>query len=219
KLYNVKRQMQNAADDAALSGSIDRLNGVSNSQIQSDALFEAKRNGFTDGVNGVTVSVAAPPTSGPYVSTPGAVQVTINSSQAFVFGNVLNRWLGRSTSPFTISASSVAGQNSTTSTTTNNGCLVALTPLAEQGINFTSFNNFTSDCALISNGTASTNDSNASIYMASFNSATISNTTSTNAVVWTRGSFYATGYSKLTVNGKMTAQTTSVTDPTSTLPA
>jgi Flp pilus assembly protein TadG len=218
KLYSVKRQMQNAADDAALAGSIDRLNGLSNSQIQSDALYETQRNGFTDGVNGVTVSVATP-TSGPYASTAGAVQVTINSSQSFVFGNVLNRWLGRPTSAFTVSASSIAGQNSSTSTTTNNGCLVALTPLAEQGINFTSFNNFTSDCALISNGTASTNDSNASIYMASFNSATISNTTSTNAVVWTRGSFYATGYSKLTVNGKMTAQTTSVTDPTSTLPA
>jgi Flp pilus assembly protein TadG len=218
KLYNVQRQMQNAADDAALAGSIDRLNGLPGTQIQSDALYEAQRNGFTDGTNGVTVSVAAPPTSGAYASTAGAVQVTISSSQSFVLGSVLNRWLGRSTSAFTISASSVAGQNSSTSTTTNNGCLVALTPLAEQGIRFTSFNNFTSDCALISNGTASTNDSNASIYMASFNSATITNPTSTNAVIWTRGSFYATGYNKLTVNGKMTAQTMTVSDPTSTLP-
>ncbi|MBV8394537.1 MAG: hypothetical protein JOY81_15270, partial [Alphaproteobacteria bacterium] len=89
KLYAIQRMMQNAADDAALAGSIDRLAGASTQTITTDAQYEAQRNGFTNGTNGVSVSVTQP-TTGAYASTPGAVQVTVSQPQSFSFGNVLN---------------------------------------------------------------------------------------------------------------------------------
>jgi Flp pilus assembly protein TadG len=219
--YRVKRQMQNAADAAALSASIDSVAGKSPAAIATDALYQAQRNGFTNGVDNVTVTVNSPPLSGPNVSTPGAVEVVIQkSSQSFVFGNALNAFLGQSSNPFTLRARSVAARSSytksgqTTTTTTNTsyeGCLVALTPNAEQGIKFSSFNNFKSDCSVLSNGTASTNNSNASIYFTSFNTANFN-------TIWTRGSFYQTSSNKLTYNSLITNQTTQVVDPYASLP-
>jgi Flp pilus assembly protein TadG len=215
QMYRLKRQMQGAADAAALAGSIDRIAGKSTTVITSDARYEAQRNGFTHGTNNVVVTVNSPPTSGANVSKTGAVEVTITKSHTFSLGNVLNSWLGRSTSAFNVSARSVAAQGSYSSSTTSyEGCLVALTPNAEQGVSFTSFNNFTSDCTVVSNGTATGSGSNASINISSFNNATLYS-------VWTRGSYTVTGYNHITYsNGgtPQTNQTSSVTDPYASLP-
>ncbi|WP_170921201.1 pilus assembly protein TadG-related protein [Enhydrobacter aerosaccus] len=216
--YRLKRQMQNAADDAALSGSIDRINGLSTSTIANDALYEARRNGFANGASNVTVTVNSPPTSGNFINANGAVEVIIQkSSQSFVFGTVLNAFLGKASSTFTVTARSVAAQAASTSSTqtatsTNKGCLVALTPLAEQGVYFSSFNNFTSDCALVSNGVATGRESNASIYMTSFNSGSFQQ-------IWTRGSFTAESYGSLTPlpSNAQTMQTGTVVDPYASL--
>src|SRR5437870_11450205 len=51
QLYRVKRQMQGAADAAALAGSIDRVASQTGTVITTDARYEAQRNGFTNGVN------------------------------------------------------------------------------------------------------------------------------------------------------------------------
>ena len=219
--YRMKRQMQNAADAAALSASLDNLAGQSTAAIATDALYQAQRNGFANGVDNVSVTVNSPPLSGPNVSTPGAVEVVIKkSSQSFIFGNALNAFLGASSNPFTLTARSVAakssyttsGQTTTTTTTTNSvGCLVALTPNAEQGINLSSFNNFTSDCAVMSNGTSDTSDQNASIYATSFNTAYFK-------TIWTAGSFYQTSSNKLTYGTKLTEQKSSIVDPYAALP-
>ena len=219
--YRMKRQMQNAADAAALSASIDNLAGQTTAAITADALYQAQRNGFANGVDNVSVTVNSPPSSGPNVGTPGAVEVVIRkSSQSFIFGDALNAFLGQSSNPFTLTARSVAAKSSytksgqTTTTTTNTsyeGCLVALTPEAEQGIRFSSFNNFKSDCSVLSNGTASTNNSNASISFTSFNTANFN-------TIWTRGSFYQASSNKLTYNSLLTSQTTQVVDPYASLP-
>ena len=63
QLYRTKRQMQGAADAAALAGAIDKVNGGTNTSATAAALYEAQRNGFQNGVGGVTVTVNAPPTS------------------------------------------------------------------------------------------------------------------------------------------------------------
>lgn len=218
KLYSVKRQMQNAADDAALAGAIDSMAGSSTSTITTDAQYETKRNGFTNGTNNVTVAVNVPPSSGPNVTTPNAVEVIVSVPQKFSLGSVLNSWLGRSTAGFTMQARSVAAQTSITSTTTSTstttnsvGCLVALTPNAEQGVNFTNFSSFSSNCAIMSNGTSTSNNSSASVYLASFSSLTAN-------TVWTRGSYYATGYSSLTLTtAAQTNQSSSIVDPNSSL--
>ncbi|MFI5030217.1 MAG: pilus assembly protein TadG-related protein [Reyranellales bacterium] len=185
EVYRVKRQMQVSADAAALSASVDMMNGKGLPTATTTAQYEAGRNGFTNGVNGVTVSVAAP-TSGSYAGTTNAVQVTIQKSMGFSIGSAL---LNGSLSNFTISASAVGAPGSntvstTTTTTASNGegCMIALTPNNEQGVSITNFNNFTSDCTVMSNGTATGTGSSASISMSSYNHATMYS-------VWTRGSF------------------------------
>jgi Flp pilus assembly protein TadG len=222
KVYTVKRQMQNAADGAALAASADLIAGQSTARATTDALYETQRNGFTNGVNNVTVSVTSPPSSGPYVNTPGAVQVKVTTSQSFILGAVLNKWLGQSSSGFTISATSVAAQGTytttttgpvttTTTTSTADSCITALTPNAEQGVTINNFGGFVSDCTIMSNGTAASNNANASVYMGSFTFAQFKS-------VWSRGSFYATGYTILSlINPTKTSQTTSIADPYSAL--
>lgn len=214
QMYRLKRQMQSAADAAALAGAVDRMAGKTGTVITSDARYEAQRNGFTNGTGSVVVTVNAPPTTGANVSTTGAVEVIVSKTHTFSLGNVLNSWLGRSTSGFTVSARSVAAQGSYTSSTTSyEGCMVALTPNAEQGVSFTSFNNFTSDCTIVSNGTATGSGSNASINISSFNTASLYS-------IWTRGALSISSYNKVTygnTNAPLTNQTSAVTDPYASL--
>ena len=215
ELYRVKRQMQGSADAAALAGSIDRVAGRTTS-ITADAKYEAQRNGFTDGSNGVTVTVNAPPTSGANVSTTGAVEVIITKTQTFSLGAVLINWLGGSTGSFTMRARSVAAQGSISSTTTSyEGCMVALTTASEPGVSFTSFNNFASDCTIASNASATGSGSNASVYVNSFNTATLNN-------IWTRGSLSVSSYNKITYsapNAPQSGQSGYIVDPYASLPA
>jgi Flp pilus assembly protein TadG len=210
ELYRVKRQMQGSADAAALAGSVDRIAAKNNTVITADARYEAQRNGFTDGSNGVGVTVNAPPTSGPNVGTTGAVEVVITKTQTFSLGAVLINWMGGSAGSFTMRARSVAAQGTTATTTTSyEGCMVALTTAAEQGVSFTSFNNFTSDCTIATNASATGSGSSASVNVSSFNTATLNN-------IWTRGSLSVSSYNHITYaapNAPQTAQTTYIVDP------
>ncbi len=224
QLYRVKRQMQSAADAAALAGTVDSVNGKTGS-ITGDARYEAQRNGFTNGVNSVVVTVNSPPTSGPNVATPNAVEVIITKSQGFSLGAVLLNFMGQTSNGFTMRARSVAATGSTsntvtstgpvtTSTTTAEGCIIALTPNNEQGISITSFNNFGSDCSIMSNGSATGTGSSASITMSSFNNATLHSSDASNpARVWTRGSFSKSSYNNFTADSILQNQTSTITDP------
>src|SRR4051794_11795183 len=192
ELYRVKRQMQSSADAAALAGAYDRLAGKSATVIQTNAKYEAQRNGFTDGVSSVVVTVNSPPLSGSNTTTTGAVEVIITKTQSFSLGAVLINWLGGSAASFTMRSRSVAAQGTYSQTSVSyEGCMVALTTAAEQGVSFSSFNNFSSDCTLISNGSATGTGANASI--------DISGTHATFGQVWTRGSYTvsSTGISPL----------------------
>lgn len=215
QLYRTKRQMQGAADAAALAGTIDKMNGGNTTSITAAALYEAQRNGFQNGVGGVTVAVYSPPISGANVSTSNAVEVVVTKPSSFVLAKVLSSALGNS---FTMTSRSVAAQSGVTSTSTTSvssldGCLVALTTAAEQGVSFTSFNNFTADCVIYSNGTSTgTSSSTASIYMASFNHATMKS-------VYTRGSFTATSYNSVNLTTPAQQnQATAIVDPYAGLP-
>ena len=221
ELYRVKRQMQSAADDAALAGTIDSLAGASLTTIAADARYEAQRNGFTNGSGTISVAVNMPPTSGPNVATPNAVEVVISKTQNLTFGAVLNSWLGRTSNGYALTARSVAArttisttQTTTDTTTTTNpvGCLVALTPNNEQGISISSFNNYTGDCAIMSNGTATGTGSNASINISSFNNFNLSGS---GGIIWTRGSLSASSYNSMTPapSAAKTNQSTSIVDP------
>ncbi len=208
EMYRAKRQMQNAADAGALSGAVDRMAGLDSATITATARYEAQRNGFQNSVNGIVVTVNAPPTSGPNISTAGAVEVIITKPQNFSLGAALRSMLGVAEQSFTMRSRSVAGTPSSA-----DGCLVALTPAAEQGVSFTSFNNLNSDCTIVSNGTSTSSNSNASVYMSSFNNATLKS-------VWTRGSFYKNSYNNFTsTSPAQTNQTAAVVDPYASLTA
>lgn len=221
QLYRTKRQMQGAADAAALAGTIDKMNGGSLASITAAALYEAQRNGFQNGVGGVTVTVNSPPQTGANVSTANAVEVSIRKPSSFVLAKVLSSTLGNS---FDMTSRSVAAQGTvsstqaTTTTTTvssEDGCLMALTTAAEQGVSFTSFNNFTSDCYIYSNGTSTgTSSSTASIYMSGFNNATLKQ-------VYSRGSFVVNSYNNITYTAggsPKVNQATEIVDPYAGLP-
>ena len=217
QLYRTKRQMQGASDAAALAATIDRMNGGTNTSATAAARYEAQRNGFQHGVGGVTVTVNSPPTSGSHVSTANAVEVIVAKPSSFALAKVLSSALGNS---FSMTSRSVAAQSSVTSSTSTttsvsslDGCLVALTTAAEQGVSFTNFNNFTSDCVVYSNGSSTgTSSSTASVYMASFNHATMKS-------VYTRGSFAATGYNSVNLTTPAQQnQSTSIVDPYASLP-
>src|SRR5881392_3160565 len=63
-LYHLRRTAQIAADAGAKAGSIEMQSGSSNDTIATQVKAEAATNGFTDGVNGVTVTVNKPPVGG-----------------------------------------------------------------------------------------------------------------------------------------------------------
>jgi hypothetical protein len=223
ELYRIKRQMQSAADAAALAGSVDRAAGKSTTVITTDAQYEAQRNGFTNGSNTVVVTVNAPPTTGTNTTAPGAVEVIITKTQKFSLGAVLINWLGHSNNGFTIRARSVAAQGSTTTTTTSTtttseGCIIALTPNSEQGISINSFNNFGSDCSIMSNGTATGTGSSASIDLNTFNNASLASGDASNpARIWARGSFAKENFLSFSADDVKVNQTDSIVDPYSSL--
>jgi hypothetical protein len=227
ELYRVKHQMQGAADDAALAYAYDVIKGKATSAASSDALYEAQRNGFTNGTNAVTVTVNTPPTQGSNISTPNAVEVVVTKTQSLSFASLLNK----SSSGYALTARSVAipvttttmtttttttDTTTTTTSTSSVGCMVALTPNNEQGISLSSFNNYTGDCALISNAAATgTAADTASIGISSFNNFTLSG----DGMIWSRGSLFAGSYNHFTPNATKTNQTSTIVDPYSGLGA
>ena len=218
QLYRTKRQMQGASDAAALAATIDKMNGGTNTSATATALYESQRNGFQNGVGGVTVTVNSPPTSGSHVSTANAVEVIVAKPSSFALAKVLSSALGNS---FSMTSRSVAAQSSVTTTTTTttsvsslDGCLVALTTAAEQGVSFSNFNNFTSDCVIYSNGTSTgTTSSTASIYIGSFNHVTVKGLYSRGAITTTNPVTYDPPGGSAQPN-----QATAIVDPYASLP-
>jgi hypothetical protein len=76
-------QLQHAADAAALGAMYERARGLSDWVAAGKA--DAAMNGFTDGVNGVTISIVSPPTSGSYSGNATAIQATVTQSYHTAF--------------------------------------------------------------------------------------------------------------------------------------
>lgn len=105
-LFHSKRKMQTAADAAATAGALNELNGgynATNVTDQQAADTAASANGFTNGKDGVVVTVNAPPTSG-YHKTAGYVEATISKPDPLYF---FKAFLGKNTT--TVAARAVAG--------------------------------------------------------------------------------------------------------------
>jgi hypothetical protein len=99
QLMDQRRQVQCTCDAAALAGAGNIYSnwftsGVAfqgldpNGTAKAAALATASANGFTDGVNGCSVTVNIPPLSGPFTGVPTHVEVIISSSQQQYFSQV-----------------------------------------------------------------------------------------------------------------------------------
>lgn len=66
QLFSSKRTQQEAADAASFAGAVVIYQNGTTAQAIAAATADAMKNGFTDGINNTTVTVHAPPATGPY---------------------------------------------------------------------------------------------------------------------------------------------------------
>jgi Flp pilus assembly protein TadG len=110
-----RRAMQGAADAAAVSALNAKAAG--GPDITTQAKGVAAQNGWTDGVNGVKVTVNSPPTLGNYTGNAQAVEVIITQPQTLFLLKILPGLAAP-----TIGARAVVAP----SPTTGSGCMLAL---------------------------------------------------------------------------------------------
>jgi Flp pilus assembly protein TadG len=99
-----RRMAQTAADAAAIAGNAE-INWASSdgTTVTAAAQAAAAENGFTNGSNGVTVTVNDPPLSGPYTGNSSYVEVIVQRNVPTFFLNLLNQ------NTMTVSARAVSG--------------------------------------------------------------------------------------------------------------
>jgi len=140
--YLVKRRMQTAADAGASAGAQELLRANS-AAVTTAARNDTALNHFSNGVNGINVTVNNPPASGPRAGNNGFVEVMIDQRKPTWFLGALG--LG----PATIRARAVAGLSDT------NGCVYALnrdTSNTNNGFFANGTTNSTFSCGVFSNG-------------------------------------------------------------------
>ena len=119
-LWTQRREMQAAADAAAVAGDLEIYSGNASDSatalITTAARTDSAKNGFTNGVNGATVTVNAPPQSGPYTGDQYAVEVIVRQAEPTYLLGVLD------INSVPISARAVARYSGAS------GCVYALDP-------------------------------------------------------------------------------------------
>lgn len=88
--YTEKRQVQTAADAAAMAAALERARGATVSEIEERARVIAQQNGFTHGTNGVDVKIISPPNSGTFAGNPAYIEAVVLSPSDALFSAVIN---------------------------------------------------------------------------------------------------------------------------------
>lgn len=135
-LYLHKRQAQTAADAAAAGAVRQLVSGASDSTAISEGKYDSGLNGFTDGSNGVTVTINVPPTQGNYTTDAFAVEAIVKQTSSLT----IMKLLGVSTG--TVSARAVARVSAGT------GCIYALDPSASNALAVSGGANLSSSCGV-----------------------------------------------------------------------
>ena len=136
-----KRAAQTAADAAAVGALIEQQRGGTNWAQAGQA--DAGLNGFTNGQQGVTVTVVSPPTSGSYSGQSGAIQATVSKSQPTIFMRIFQ------IPTATIVAKAVAKTGS------SSNCLYTLDPTASPSIGNVGSGAISAGCGAYINSSAS----------------------------------------------------------------
>lgn len=102
-LYRAKRNLQIAADAAAVAGTLDYLYNDSTSSAAAAAKTASSQNGFTDGASGTSVTVSVPPVAGPNAGNSAFLEAVVSKP----IGTYFMSLFGFST--VTVKARAVAG--------------------------------------------------------------------------------------------------------------
>ena len=85
-----KRRIQSAADAAAIGAALQLSKNATNTTAKAEGKYDSAKNGFTDGSNGVTVTINIPPLSGNYTSSSSAVEAIVQQNNATYFMQLFN---------------------------------------------------------------------------------------------------------------------------------
>ena len=87
--YAERRSLQTAADAAAMGAGFDLYNnGKNSSTYQAAGEADATKNGFTDGVNNITVTINKPPTQGSQAGKKTAVEAILTKERPTLFSSL-----------------------------------------------------------------------------------------------------------------------------------
>jgi len=139
-LWSQRRQMQTAADAAAIAG----VSALRNSESIASAADEvASLNGFTNGTNSAIVTVNNPPASGPYSGNSNYVEVVIAQAEPTYFLRALGY------NAINVSTRAVSGA------VNGPACIYALDTSASKAINLIGSGfNINASCGMIDNSTS-----------------------------------------------------------------
>jgi Flp pilus assembly protein TadG len=142
-LLHAKRNLQIAADAAALAGANwIRVKGAGAAEITAAAKAASAQNGFTDGVNGTTVTPSYPAADGPHAGKLGYAEAIVTQTQPTFF----MRLFSFSSVPVSARAVAFNGAN------TNTACLDAINGSLPDTINLQGhFNVEAPNCQVIDN--------------------------------------------------------------------
>jgi Putative Flp pilus-assembly TadE/G-like len=138
-LWTEKRQLQTAADAAAVAGA---LAVVSGGNVSTAAKTDSGVNGFTDGTNGVTVTVNNPPATGSYAGDSSAVETIVNKPESTYFLRVV----GINSVPIEARAVAHTGAHD---------CIYVMDPSASNALVVSGSASLSSSCGIIVNSSSS----------------------------------------------------------------
>ena len=137
-LRYTKRQLQTAADAAAMAGAAELPYG----DVASAAQADSASNGFTNGTNGVTVTVNNPPLSGQHIGNSAYVETIVAKNTQTFFAKAFG------VKTVSLQARAVAhlggGQN----------CIFALDPSASGALSVDAFASISSQCGIVVESTS-----------------------------------------------------------------
>ena len=138
-LYHQRRRIQTVADAGAIYGGQEIRRGKKTaSQVEGGVFQGTADNGFTQGVDGVQVTVEYPPASGPYAGNDLAVVVTVCQLQRTFFMPLLDVW-----------SADVCARASAGFLGKAEGCIYALNPNREKALHVHSGSNLDAGCGLV----------------------------------------------------------------------
>ena len=125
-LFRAQRNLQTAADAAAIAGALDYLYNNSSTGATAAARQASSTNGVTNGSNGTVVAVHTPPSQGPNTGSGGFVEVVVTQPNPTIFMSTFSRLFGGNNfSTVNVAARAVAGAPGT-----SNSCVYILDPTA-----------------------------------------------------------------------------------------